>query len=59
MDRKYEIKLILKDLAKKIKEEITSNEYSINVKTVLKSANEVVRLSKIVEVYSKELKSLQ
>jgi len=58
MDRKYEIQLILKDLAKKIKEEIKENDYSTNVKTVLKSAEEVVRLSKIVEEYTKELKSL-
>jgi hypothetical protein len=58
MDRKYEIQLILKDLLKKIKEEIKENDYSTNVKTVLKSAEEVIRLSKIVEEYANELKSL-
>lgn len=58
MDRKEEIKLVLKDLFKKIKREIAENEYSSQVKVVLKSADELVRLSKIVEEYNKELKSL-
>lgn len=58
MDRKEEIKLVLKDLFKKIKREIGENEYSSQIKVVLKSADELVRLSKIVEEYNKELKSL-
>lgn len=58
MDRKEEIKLVLKDLFKKIKREIAENEYSSQIKVVLKSADELVRLSKIVEEYNKELKSL-
>ena len=59
MDRIEEIRLILKDLFKRLKREISENEYSDSLDVMLKSSREISKLSKMIEEYTQECRNLK
>ena len=56
MERKEEIKPILKELLYKVEKAIDKNYYSDNYHEIIKSSDEVVDLAKELELYINELK---
>lgn len=59
MERRKEIEIILKDFLSKVDKAVDDNQYSSNVKEIVKSNREVVKLSKEIERYLEELDGLE
>lgn len=58
MNRKGEIFLILRDLFRRVKDAIRYKEHSSDMKDVLNTADEILKLTKMIEQYNREYKSL-